>query len=77
MVRQGMVVAIGSDFCPNAHCLSMPLAMHLACRNFGLTIPEAITAATLNSAYALCREDSSGSIEAGKWANFVVLDGGY
>ena len=57
-----MIVALGSDFCPNAHCLSMPLAIHLACRNFGLTVDEAITAATLNSAYAVCREHNCGSI---------------
>jgi imidazolonepropionase len=37
-----------------------------------LTIDEAITAATLNAAYALGRADDTGSIEVGKRADFVI-----
>ena len=43
-------VALGSDFNPNAHCLSMPLVMHLACVNLRLTMNEALVAATINAA---------------------------
>jgi hypothetical protein len=31
--QAGVIVALGTDFNPNAHCLSMPLVMHLACVN--------------------------------------------
>ena len=29
MLDQGVIVALGTDFNPNAFCLSMPLVMHL------------------------------------------------
>ena len=35
-----MVVALGTDFNPNAHCLSMPMVMHLACVNLRMTLNE-------------------------------------
>ena len=35
---------------------------------------EAITAATINGAHALCRADSLGSIEVGKQADIIILD---
>ena len=38
------------------------------------SIEEAIRAYTLAAAYALLREDELGSIEAGKYADFIVLD---
>ena len=33
MLEHGMIVALGSDFNPNAHCVSLPMVMHLACVN--------------------------------------------
>jgi imidazolonepropionase len=75
MVAGGMIVALGSDFCPNAFCYSMPLTIHLACRNFGLLPNEAIVAATLNAAYSINRESMCGSIEVGKLGNFAILEG--
>ena len=33
MLDHGMIVALGSDFNPNAHCVSLPMVMHLACVN--------------------------------------------
>ena len=39
-----------------------------------MTAAEAITAATINAAYSLRRGDIIGSLEAGKWADFVVHD---
>ena len=40
MINCGMVVALGTDFNPNAHCLSMPMVMHLACVNLKMTLNE-------------------------------------
>ena len=57
-----MIVALGSDFCPNAYCYNMALVAHLACTNYRLTPKEAISAATINSAYALGVEKSVGSV---------------
>lgn len=67
-------MALGSDFCPNAFCYSMPLTMHFACVNYRLTPQESLVAGTLNSAYALKRSDRLGSIEAGKQADMLLFD---
>uniref|UniRef100_A0A8D2ZWX8 Probable imidazolonepropionase n=1 Tax=Scophthalmus maximus TaxID=52904 RepID=A0A8D2ZWX8_SCOMX len=55
MLEAGMIVALGSDFNPNAYCCSMPIVMHLACVNMRMSMPEALAAATINAAYALGR----------------------
>jgi predicted amidohydrolase YtcJ len=39
-----------------------------------ISVEEAIRAYTLGGAYALLREDDMGSIEVGKYADFIVLD---
>jgi imidazolonepropionase len=62
MREHDMIVALGSDFCPNAYCYNMALVAHLACTNYRLTPKEAISAATINSAYALGVEKSVGSL---------------
>ncbi|KJH46594.1 putative imidazolonepropionase [Dictyocaulus viviparus] len=73
MITSGVVVALGSDFNPNAYCMSMPMIMHLACVYFGLSMEEAITAATLNASYSLGRGRTHGAISIGRRADFVVL----
>lgn len=74
MIEKGMAVALGSDFNPNAYCLTMPLVMHLACVILRMSMPETLNAATINAAHALNLSDKHGSIEVGKYGNFVVLD---
>ena len=69
-----MIVALGSDFCPNAFCYNMGLTSHYACTNYRLTPKEAITGATLNAAYALNLHEKVGSIEEGKAADMLILD---
>ena len=69
-----MIVALGSDFCPNAFCFNMGLTAHYSCTNYRLTPKEALVGATLNSAYALKLEEEVGSIEEGKWGDFILLD---
>ncbi len=39
-----------------------------------LSVEEALKAMTLTNAYGAFQEDALGSLEAGKWADFVVLD---
>ncbi|XP_059165218.1 probable imidazolonepropionase [Physella acuta] len=74
MIDAGVIVALGTDFNPNAYCLDMPLVMNLACVTMKMSMPEALAAATLNSAHALGRSTSHGSIEVGKWGNLILLD---
>ncbi|XP_037090879.1 probable imidazolonepropionase [Pollicipes pollicipes] len=74
MIAAGAAVALGTDFNPNAYCLSMPLVMHLACVNLRMTMAEALSAATINAAASLGRAASHGSLEVGKQADLLVLD---
>jgi imidazolonepropionase len=73
MIDAGVPVALGSDFNPNAHCLSMPFIMNLACVLMQMTMNEVLVAATLNAAASLHRSHLHGSIEVGKYANFVLI----
>ncbi|MDB4796766.1 amidohydrolase [bacterium] len=51
--------------------LGLSLATH---PENGITIQEALKAYTLDNAYLLFQEESTGSITTGKWANLVVID---
>ncbi|TYZ63606.1 hypothetical protein PybrP1_002550 [[Pythium] brassicae (nom. inval.)] len=73
MIRAGVPVALGSDFNPNAHCMSMPMTMNMACVLFGMTMNEALVGATINAAASIDRAATHGSIEVGKLADLVVL----
>lgn len=74
MIDAGVPVALGSDFNPNAHCFAMPIVMHLACIQLRLSMPEALVAATINSAASLKRSHDAGSLEEGKLGDVIVLD---
>jgi imidazolonepropionase len=52
---------------------SMQFVIALACRAMKLTPAQAIAASTINSAHAIRRSDSIGSIEAGKQADMLIL----
>jgi imidazolonepropionase len=73
LIAGNVPVALGSDFNPNAHCLSMPMVMNFACVTMKLTLNEALNAATINAAASLNRADRFGSLEVGKQGDFVVL----
>ncbi|XP_078531965.1 putative imidazolonepropionase [Lissotriton helveticus] len=74
MLDAGVIVALGSDFNPNAYCFSMPIVMHLACVNMKMSMNEALAAATINAAYALGKSDSQGSLEVGKEGNLIIIN---
>ena len=73
MINSGVIVALGSDFNPNAYCMSMAMVMHLACVNLKMTLSEALAAATINAAHSLGRSSTHGSIEVGKQADMILL----
>ena len=73
IIQAGVPVALGSDFNPNAHCLSMPMTMNMACVLLHMTMPEALVAATINAAHSMRRSTTHGSIEIGKFGDLVVL----
>jgi len=52
---------------------SMQFVIALACRYMKLTPAQAIAASTINSAHAIRRSDSIGSIEVGKQADMLIL----
>jgi len=71
--RDGLL-ALATDLNPGtAWCESMQFVLALACRKLGLTPAQAITAATINAAAAISREDRIGSLEPGKQADLLIL----
>lgn len=75
MTDAGSAIAISTDYNPgSAPCPSMPMAMAIACRYQKLLPSEAMNAATINAAFAICLADSHGSIEIGKVADLVIFD---
>jgi len=75
LINQNVIVALATDFNPgSSHISSLSLIMSLAALKMQMTIEESISAVTINSAKALCREKSIGSIEIGKRADFAVFD---
>ena len=70
----GLPVALGTDFNAGS-CLmpSMQMAMSLAVLKMKMTPEEALTAATLNAAYAVGMGPKIGSLVPGKQADMLVL----
>ena len=73
-VEVGVPVALGTDFNPNCWMESMQLVVALAAHQLSLTPAEALTAATINAAYAVGLGREVGSLEVGKRADLLVLD---
>ncbi len=73
MVELGIPVALATDFNPGSSpTLSMQMAMALACVEMKLTAFEALTAATINAAHAIRRDNEVGTLEPGKKADLVI-----
>jgi imidazolonepropionase len=76
MVELGVPVAIATDCNPGScYTESMPFVFGLAVLNMYLSISEALVAATLNAAYAIGMVKRVGSLDRGKSADFLLLDG--
>ena len=75
MIEAGCAVAIATDCNPGSSMSeNMQLAVSLAVIGMGMSPEEALTASTLNGAAALGRAKTHGSIEVGKFADFVLYD---
>lgn len=74
MIDAGVPIALGSDTNPGGGLSSsMPFAITLACFGMGLSLEEALCAATMGGAASLGLEDEVGSIEVGKRADLLIL----
>ncbi|GAM23027.1 hypothetical protein SAMD00019534_062020, partial [Acytostelium subglobosum LB1] len=74
MIELGVPVALGSDYNPNAHCLSMPFVMNLACVLMKMNMNESLAAATINAAASINKSKTHGSLEVGKFADMVIIN---
>ena len=74
MVDAGVPVAVGTDLSPNSWVESMPVVLSHSVYSARLTPAEALTAATVNAAYAIGLSDEAGTIAVGRFADFVAFD---
>jgi imidazolonepropionase len=75
MIDAGLAVVLATDFNPGSSPTpSMTMILSLASTHMRMTPAEALTAATVNAAYSLNRGDETGTLEAGKRADFVAHD---
>lgn len=75
LIDAGAAVALATDYNPGTSPMwNMQMAVALACTQLRMTPAEAITAATVNAACSLGAAGRTGTLEAGKQADFVVLD---
>ncbi|MDP9295352.1 MAG: imidazolonepropionase [Actinomycetota bacterium] len=75
MLGSGARIALASDFNPGTSpTLSMPEVLAIASAMYRMTPADAMTAATLRGAEVLGLADRLGTLEAGKRADFLVLD---
>ena len=72
----GAIGVLATDLNPGTSPVaSMPVIVGLAVRRYGWSVREALLAATLNAAWVLGRSDELGSLEPGKRADVLLLDG--
>jgi imidazolonepropionase len=72
----GAIGVLATDANPGTSpIVSMPLIIGLAVRRYGWSAREALLSATLNAAWVLRMSDVAGSLEVGKRADVLLLDG--
>jgi len=75
LIDAGVAVALATDYNPGSSpTLSMPFVLSLACTHMKMSPAEAISAATINGAWALRLSERKGSIEPGKDADLAVFE---
>jgi len=74
IIEFGIPVALATDLNPNCWTESMQIIIALACYHMKLSPAEALTAATINAACALQKQEQIGSIEVGKKADLIIFD---
>ena len=76
LIACGVPVALATDLNPGGGLSpSMPFAITLACFRMDMTFEEALTSATINAAWSIDRAQDVGSLETGKLADAVVVNG--
>lgn len=76
LIARGVPVALATDVNPGGgFSPSMPFAMALACFSMGMTFEEALVGATINAAWSLDLAGEVGSLEPGRLADAVLVDG--
>jgi imidazolonepropionase len=75
MINKGVGVALATDFNPGS-CVTenLQLIMALAALKLKMTAEEIWNAVTINAAYSIGRGNEAGTLEVGKWADFVIWD---
>jgi imidazolonepropionase len=74
MIDSGVPVALGTDFSPQSWVENQQLVIAMACHFMHMTPAEAVTATTINAAYAVNRASEVGSLEIGKRADIIILN---
>ena len=75
LMQAGVPVAVATDFNPgSAPSYHLPLAMSLACAMQRMTPAQALKGATIYAAKAIGMEADVGSLEVGKYADFLIVD---
>ena len=86
LIKKGVVIASGSDF--PVEFANPFFGLHAAVTRQDrnnmpeggwipvekMTVAQALESFTINAAFANRREDTLGSLEAGKWADFILVD---
>ncbi len=76
MIERSLPVALATDCNPGSSFTeSMPFVFGLAVLNMQMSPAEALTGTTLNAAYSINMADRVGSLDKGKQADFLLLDG--
>ncbi|MGO9087151.1 MAG: imidazolonepropionase [Candidatus Sulfotelmatobacter sp.] len=74
LIDSGVPVALATDYNPGTSpTMSMPMVLSLACTHMNVSPAEAISAATINGAWALRVAERKGSVEPGKDADLAVF----
>jgi imidazolonepropionase len=75
LIEKRVAVALSTDRNPGSSPTeSMQLIITLACLKMRMTPAEALNAATINAAHALRRAHLTGSLEAGKQADIIIMN---
>ncbi len=73
--KAGVPIALATDFNPGScPSYSMQMMITLACLKMKMSAAEAVTASTINAAWAIDRGKRIGSLEPGKQADCIILD---
>lgn len=75
LIDGGAAIALATDYNPGSSpTTNMPFVLSLACTQMKVSPAEAVSAATINGAWALRLQERKGSIDPGKDADLAVFD---